>query len=598
MFFFFSIFSLCKDLNFTAIGTYEAEVSPSVNQTFQSNVVIPSQTKILTKQYNVVSIGEYAFNESSVTQVEFPNTLTHIKNYAFYKCYSLQKIDFSNTKLQYIGKYAFGECIDLTQVIFPKTISNIDDFAFYYCEKLSTIDLQNAQIRIIGNSSFASCSSLSEIFVPPTLFSIGDYAFSKISISSFDFPPVLKSLGAGAFVSAKFTSVDLSDTLITELQDEVFFDCFYLESITFPLSLKSIGNNTFANNKALKAIDLSYTIVTHIGDYCFAGCSSATILKLSPAIKVFGNVCFEQVKNTTFTMPSTVTFAGDYFMKDNTALISVDLSQSKLFLIPEGSFVNCTNLNSIKWPKQEFDIGSYAFSRTSISDINLPPYVGDIFDYCFSECMNIKEVNISLIPHSFTGSHIFYKCENLEKIVIQKSRVNLPPYFLSHTKIGSFNTTENIVSIGKGCFSYCPNIKNVSLLNSSISILDDYVFKGNNMTLLLIPDFVNTIGLDAIAENTEYVVYYGSYVPNFGSENEIKRVIVPNDYRDDYFCGVRVTRVSHDELGVVFSQELHFTVMFLILGIFITICVIIFYFQKPFKESKFIHSLEQDVPYE
>ena len=80
-------------------------------------VVIPESVEYEGKNYNVTSIGEYAFAEcSGITAVTIPNSVISINKYAFEECEGLLSITIPNSVF-YIGEGAFDYCVKMKRVM-------------------------------------------------------------------------------------------------------------------------------------------------------------------------------------------------------------------------------------------------------------------------------------------------------------------------------------------------------------------------------------------------------------------------------------------------------------------------------------------------
>lgn len=77
----------------------------------------------------VTKLNNYAFyGYGGLISVKLPDSVTHIGDEAFYVCYNLTSIELSNS-VKSIGWYAFSECDNLTSITFHGTIeewNNID----------------------------------------------------------------------------------------------------------------------------------------------------------------------------------------------------------------------------------------------------------------------------------------------------------------------------------------------------------------------------------------------------------------------------------------------------------------------------------------
>ena len=93
---------------------------------------------------------------SNITEIEIPDSVTSI------------------------GNYAFRGCSGLTSVVIPDSVTSIGDCAFDGCSGLTSVTIGNS-VTSIGEGAFHECSSLTSITIPDSVTSIGDSAFSWCS---------------------------------------------------------------------------------------------------------------------------------------------------------------------------------------------------------------------------------------------------------------------------------------------------------------------------------------------------------------------------------------------------------------------------------
>jgi hypothetical protein len=115
----------------------------------------------------VVTIGSQAFSSTyngvnkNITSVVIPNTVTHIRNRAFYCQNKLTLISFPAESLVEIEFQAFIGCEALTTIDLPYPMQIIGDSAFEACYALTTITLP--PYAKIGDQAFASCIALTTV---------------------------------------------------------------------------------------------------------------------------------------------------------------------------------------------------------------------------------------------------------------------------------------------------------------------------------------------------------------------------------------------------------------------------------------------------
>ena len=95
---------------------------------------------------------------------------------------------------------AFCECSSLTNVEIPDSVSNIGDYAFAGCESLTSITIPDS-VTNIGVLAFESCRSLTDINIPDSVTNIASYAFANCgSLTSITIPDSATSIGEGLFM--------------------------------------------------------------------------------------------------------------------------------------------------------------------------------------------------------------------------------------------------------------------------------------------------------------------------------------------------------------------------------------------------------------
>lgn len=129
-----------------------------------SSVTLPSGLK---------TIDAYAFNESSVAQVNIPSTVTKIGKQAFAKCASLKNITIPASVTNFDSAFYMSGIENVTIASGVKTVSSK---AFEGCTSLANVSIPSS-VTSIGAGAFYGCSSLGEIEIPASVTSIGNLAF-------------------------------------------------------------------------------------------------------------------------------------------------------------------------------------------------------------------------------------------------------------------------------------------------------------------------------------------------------------------------------------------------------------------------------------
>ena len=121
-------------------------------------------------------ISDYAFyNKPYITSVKMPNSIISTGIGSFAWCKNLKNIVLSNN-LEQIAKETFIGCSSLSQVLLPNTLASIRDDSFAECISLKKILIPNS-VNVIGMGAFADCSSLDTLIIGRGIIEIDFYAF-------------------------------------------------------------------------------------------------------------------------------------------------------------------------------------------------------------------------------------------------------------------------------------------------------------------------------------------------------------------------------------------------------------------------------------
>lgn len=293
---------------------------------------IQSSISFKDKDYRVTTIAARAFAESAVTTVRIPSTITTIGADAFYNCNidkvyitdleAWCKIDFlngwggsSNPLNSGDGKLYLNNT-RVTSLVIPETITEIKKFAFNGC-KFSYLTIPNT-VTSIGEGAFFDCStlrtaSLSNPEGSSALTSIGVRAFRGCSaMNSINFTQYPTVIGEEAFSQCNsLTSIQLNDNL-TSIQPYTFSECSSLTTINIPNSVTSIGEDGFSGCENL-SIDLILPEgLTTVGNRGFSGLGKVKMLSLPNSLTTVGAEAFKGLQSIkTLYIPSGLTSIGE-----------------------------------------------------------------------------------------------------------------------------------------------------------------------------------------------------------------------------------------------------------------------------------------------
>ena len=142
-------------------GSDEATVIQDDSYKELAEVTIPATATLGGKSYKVINVGNSAFMECyNLTSVTLPDGLVSIGNYAFQNT-GIKGIAFPKT-LKSIGEGAFEDCWQITAVTLPDNLESVGSFAFSYMSNLQKVVLPST-IQSIGDGAFFYNQNLTSV---------------------------------------------------------------------------------------------------------------------------------------------------------------------------------------------------------------------------------------------------------------------------------------------------------------------------------------------------------------------------------------------------------------------------------------------------
>lgn len=212
-------------------------------------VTIPSTIdghKVLTIADTLNGIFE---NCAGLSEVIIPDTVTKIGYRAFYKCVGLRKVTLSKNLVS-IGNFAFDEC-GLNSITLPNGLLTIGSYAFSNCSGLKEITIPNS-VTSIENGAFQGCTGLTSIVIPDNVTKLGAYAFQGCSgLTSVKLSNNITKLNEQVFSRCTgLTSIKIPES-VTTICYGAFASCSNLTKVLIPDSIATIEKGAFDNCKKL-----------------------------------------------------------------------------------------------------------------------------------------------------------------------------------------------------------------------------------------------------------------------------------------------------------------------------------------------------------
>lgn len=301
---------------------------------------------------SAVAIEEAAFANCNALETIDLGYVRSIGKWAFEKCYALREVRLGD-QLEMIDNSAFMDCSSLGAIDIPGSVETLGSWVFENCEKLETVIL-NEGFRNLSASTFYSCGVVS-IRIPSTVTEIPDYSFQNCR---------------------KLERITLHDGIVS-MGDAVFLNCQSLREFKVPAGVTVLPNNTFEACASLRFVTL-HDGITHIGERAFAKCLNLGLNGERDAI----------------VLPASLATLGTEVFLNCEALVSVDMSKTRLTEIPAYMFVGCRQMAYCWLPAGVERIGNMAFAQCeALSAISFPSTIKTLESNAFLLCKSLKQVN-------------------------------------------------------------------------------------------------------------------------------------------------------------------------------------------------------------
>ncbi len=397
----------------TSLGTYTFYKCTALEQ-----FTIPS---------GVTSLFGTFMDCSNLIDVTLPSGLTEI-NAAFARCTSFNptKFEIPNSVTK-IKEYAFYECTSLDNIVLPDNITEFDGYCFCGCKKLQgTVKLSN-NLTIVGYEAFKDCEKLSftgveGTFLPSGLSLIANEAFRncKNLVADITYPAQTNNsntISDFAFSGTGVTSVTIPEAAgITKIEKSAFEWANITGTLTIPSTVTHLGYGTFAHNPNMTTVTVtggSTSRDLQIEAWCFYTNNSLTsvtfgekIANISTALNSFAN----NEKLEYVTLPANAVLSvGETSFADNPKLTRVELgTDARVASIAKGGFKNCPLLPDAEINKlisnlsvinEKVELNSEIFYNcSSLKNLIIPANVTDIYMNAFGGNVSLNTITVSKNP--------------------------------------------------------------------------------------------------------------------------------------------------------------------------------------------------------
>lgn len=414
-----------------------------------STVSVPN----LINEKIVKNIHSYCFSsKDKIQSITIPNSVISIGSGAFSGCNGLTKVNITDLaawfKITFDNEYAnplnyahhlYLNNTELTEITIPNSITKINNYALCGASSITLITIPSS-VTSIGDYAFSNCSAMQRIFIPRNVTVIENYSFNMWMKSAVIYCEVdSKPNGWGDYWNKyeQFTVTVVWGSSGTPL---IEFGWEYIENSSGTITILAYRGS---EKELATPKTLANKTVSRINGYCFSDNKSITLAIISDGVEYIGERAFYQCTSLkkvyisksvqTIYAPSSSELVFDGCNSDVVLYCGASSKPSGW-----GTYWNYYNYSSkltTMWdvagfPQQNADweyvertdgtikVLQYLGSSTNviISKINNKE-VSEVYNGCFQYKSNIISVTI---PNSVTsiGESVFRGCTSLENLTI------------------------------------------------------------------------------------------------------------------------------------------------------------------------------------
>lgn len=407
---FFKNFTKLKEVNLSSsVTSIESNAFYNAfDDDFKPRMILPN---------TISSIGESAFENSKISAINIPTSLTSIGNRVFRGCSNLSSITIPSNILA-IGDMAFYAA-NLSELIIPSNVASIGGSAFTSNYNMTSIIVNRNTPPTIGARVFDNTNNC-PIYVPSGRVDVYKEAENWSNYASRIVAYVPKKLRA-VYSDGSVNSIDCDGaTALTSASTLNYVKPYSaMTSAVIGDCITSIGNNAFSNCNNLSSVTIPSSVTT-IGDFVFYRTSALERIDI----------------------PSSVTSIG-YGALSHSGVKEINIEGSGLTELPSDFAVNCYSLSSVTIPSGVTAIGRGAFyGCSSLSSVTIPNGVGGIQQDAFNGCSNLKTLTL---PESIEvlRNGTFMNCDNLESVTLEARLPRQVPYVETDVSNPTFSLTAS-----------------------------------------------------------------------------------------------------------------------------------------------------------
>ncbi|MBQ4333590.1 MAG: leucine-rich repeat protein [Clostridia bacterium] len=285
-------------------------------------------------------------------------------------------------------------------------------------KNLSGTYVMPGTVQLIAPNAFRGCDQLTQVTVSANVTEIAYGAFAQCT---------------------SLNVVALPEGLV-EIGEEAFLETEALTSITLPNTLEWVGYRAFRES-GLTALSVPDSMM-YIDSQAFAYTPIAT-LDLGEGVDHISSLAFAYTEISSVVLPDSVT------------------------VVSYGAFEGCSNLASVTFSKNMYEISNWTFYGTALTKLHLPAHIEYVGEYAFADTL-ISEVTFGN-PAIWLSEGAFSGCP-LKELQLTNQMKEIPRYAFSDTDLTSLTVPYGVTGIMYGAFMGSEDLAAIDLPTSVIEM--------------------------------------------------------------------------------------------------------------------------------
>ena len=441
-----------------------------------------------------------------------------------------------------VVRSAFSGNTTVKDIVFENSVTHIYDGAFMGCTALKSITADN--VNYIGADAFNGCSALVKADMFNTTY-IGDRAFMNCSSIQKIYTENAGNIGENALVGCKSLAV-FSSNYITQFDLSMFDGCVGMQSILLNevTTLPNLGEVESIAEYMPCLQSLSFNKVTEVPGNYFKGCSALAQVNFQSAVSI-GDYAFCDTALNVCNAGEVTTIGAHTF--ENTSIDKVDYL--KLIKIGDCAFYNCQSITDVTLPSLT-TLGESAFYNcTSIKIVSLNKVTG-ISANAFYNNTVLENIAVSSACKS-VGDQSFMNCLKLEKTNFSKGISIGNRAFYGCSLLYQFDLFDPS-AIGSQAFTGTKEHTFERLTFKNLTYIAENAFDGLIINSLILE---NVVELNDIPENCITLVGKKATICNFPTNRGTAVVYSPaGTYCSEYCIENGINYVEYNASTAILEQ--------------------------------------------